>query len=539
LKRPGFISRPYGSRVIAAGLFAASVVSLSLSAALAQQSIVVSPQVTQLEMTPGSRKAFEIVVGNASETSPVVVHLGVASISQNQRGDYTVIKGENEWSCASWITVDRTTVSIAPGDVVPVRCLIQAPFTAGGGRYAAITVAFGNPDRGTAPLSTSFEYMLGSYVEVTMVSGLARRSVGVSNLQVVPVKGNKTMENEYGSDAFFITADVENSGNIGVIAEATLRVTQQKGLLQREVPLGTGRGMVLPGATVKYRSLFKQKPPAGVYSAEATLHYGGYKPAVTRIVFSVTPEGEIIPGRVESVETVGLGITPPRFDLRAAPGSRKTVGVTIHNVEDYAVRIATAKLPLSQRPDGRLVATQDPALASCVDWIEVDPDTFEVEPNTRKRLRISINVPPNAEGSAYSRLAFIPLETDVSTQTMEEAYTSDIFLSIVPDLRESVEIAAFDVTSEGRFKPVACTFKVKNTGNTHVDIEAVAQLSSTQGPTVREVQLGGRDTRILPGVTRTFSILDQQGLESGAYNVELTIRVGKKRAAYETRTFTI
>ena len=222
MKHPGLVFRPHSSHIGATGIFAAVMVLLSLSAALAQQSIMVSPQVTQLEMTPGSRKAFEIVVANASETSPIVVHLGVSSIGQNERGDYRVVKGENEWSCASWITVAQTTISLGPGEAVPVRCMIQAPFTGGGGRYAAVTIAFGNTGRGTAPLSTSFEYMLGSYVEVTMVSGLSRRSVGISNLQVVPVRGNRALENQYGDDAFFITAEVENSGNIGLIAEATL-----------------------------------------------------------------------------------------------------------------------------------------------------------------------------------------------------------------------------------------------------------------------------------------------------------------------------
>jgi hypothetical protein len=290
---------------------------------------------------------------------------------------------------------------------------------------------------------------------------------------------------------------------------------------------------------VKYRSLFTELPPSGVYSAEATLHYGGYKPSITKMVFSVTQEGEIILGRVESVETVGLGITPARFDLRAGPGSRKTIGVTVHNVEDYPVRIAAARLPLSQRPDGRLVTLEDPEIGSCVDWITVEPDTFEVAPDTRKRLRVSIHVPPDAVGSAYSRLVFMPLDTEVSAQIMEESYTTDIFLSLVPDLTEGIEVVGFDVSSEGRFKPVTCAFRVKNTGNTHVDIEAAAQISSTQGPAVREISLEGRDIRILPGVTRTFSIIDEQGLESGTYNVELTIRTGKKRAAYETRTFSI
>jgi hypothetical protein len=520
-------------------LVAATAILFLIPSARAQQSIIVSPQVTQIEMTPGARKAFEVAVGNASETSPIVVHLGVASIAQNDRGNYIVIKGDNEWSCASWITLDQNTITLAPGDVVPVRGIIQAPFTAGGGRYAAVTVAFGDAGRGTAPLSASFEYMLASYLEVTMTTGLARRSMDISNLKIVPVSGNRALEDKYGNQAFFVTADVKNSGNIGVVAEATLRIRQEKGLLQREVPLGTGRGMVLPGAVVKYRSLFTEAPPSGVYSAEATLQYGGYKPSITRMVFSVTPEGDITPGRVESVETVGLGITPSKFDLRAGPGSRKTVGVTIHNVEDYPVKIAALRLPLSQLPDGRLLANEDEEIASCADWIVIEPDTFDVEPDTRKRLRVTIRVPQDAQGSAYSRLVFMPLDTEVSTRTMEESYTTDIYLSLVPDIVEGIEIEEFDVESEGRFKPVACIFKVKNTGNNYVDIEAEAQINSTQGPAVKEVRLEGRNTRILPGVTRTFSIVDQQGLESGAYNVELTIRTGRKRAAFEARTFSI
>jgi hypothetical protein len=526
-------------RSLVASLLTCALLGAAPAVMAQEQSIILSPQITQLEMSPGARKAFEVVIGNASEVSPIVVHIGVSSITQNERGDYTVIKGDNEWSCASWMSVERTSASLAPGEWLPVKCTIQAPFTASGGRYAAVTVAFGDPGRGDAPLSASFQYMLGSYIEVTMTSGLARHNAEISNLQAVPIKGRKALEDQYGSDAFFITADVENKGNIGVIAEATLRIRQQKGLLQRDVPLGTGRGMVLPGATVKYRSLFTERPPAGIYTAEAMLDYGGYKPAVTRMVFSVTQNGEIVPGREESVETVGLGIRPARFDLRAGPGSRKTIGVTLHNVEDYPIRIAVSKLPLSQSPDGRLVARAAPGVNSCADWMEIEPDTFEVAPNMRKRLRITIKVPQDAEGSAYSRLVFNPLDTEISTEIMEEAYTTDIFLGLVPDAVEEIEVTSFQVTSEGRFQPLTCTFGIRNTGNTHVEIAATAEISSTAGPTVKELQLDERHPRILPGVRRVFTITDQGGLESGSYNVELTIRLGKKRVAYETRVFSI
>ena len=157
----------------------------------------------------------------------------------------------------------------------------------------------------------------------------------------------------------------------------------------------------------------------------------------------------------------------------------------------------------------------------------------------RKRLRVTINVPQDAVGSAYSRLAFIPQDTEVSTQSMEDAYTTDIFIALAPNIDESLEVTSFEVASAGRFKPVECTFSIKNIGNTYVDIDATAQLSSTAGPAVRELRLEGRDTRILPGVTRVFTITDEQGLESGTYNVELTIRVDGRRAAYEARIFSI
>jgi hypothetical protein len=527
------------SRARVLGIAFSIISAMAVAEALCQQSILVSPQVTQLEVPPGGRRTFEVVVGNASETTPMVVTIGVSPITQNERGDYKATKVDNKWSCASWITVDKTDISLAPGEWQPIRCEISVPFTAAGGRYAAVTVAFGDMSSASAPVTTRLQYMVGSYVELTVAKRTVTHKAEISNLQVLPARGNKTLEERFGPDAFFITADVTNSGNIGVIATATLRLRQQKGLVRREVPLGTGRGMVLPDATVTYRSLFTTRPPAGVYAAEAALNYGGYKPAVTKLVFSITNEGEIKPGRVEMIETVGLGVIPAKFDLRAGPGSRKTVGITLHNVEDYPVKISTSKQPLSQGPDGRYTASDNPEIRSCHDWIEVEPDSFEVEANTRKRVRVTIEVPKDVEGSAYSRLVFVPVDSPVSKETLEESYSTDLFLNLVPNVRKEIEIETFQATSKGRFQPVTCTFSIKNTGNAFVDIEATARISDTRGPTVREVRLDDRHTRILPGVARIFNIVDDQGLESGTYNAELTIRIDKQRAGFTQHTFSI
>ena len=509
---------------IESGLVA--VFLLALLGLAAAQEVIVSPQITEIEVPPGGRKTFEVTVGNAGELSALVAHIGVSSIVQNNRGDYTISDSENNWSCAPWITLDKQRVALEPGEWEVIRCQVEVPFNASGGRYAAITVSFGDMAARTPGLTTSFQYVLGSYVELTVSRGPMTRRAEISNLQVTAVAGNPILENQYGRDSFFIVADVTNTGNIGILAKAMLRVREQRGLHRREAPLGTGRGMVLPDATVKYRSLFTRKPPPGIYVAEASLDYGSYKPAVTRLIFSVTQDGDIVPGRVESVETVGLGINPRAFDLRGGPGARKTVGVTLSNVEEIPLTIAVEKLGLYQRSDGRLDASSSNTELSCHDWITVEPDSFEIAPNSRKRVRISLSIPREASGSRYARIAFVPQNESVSREAMATSYSTDIFLTIQPGLEKAVAIMGLGASSEGRFKPVNISFRVQNTGNCHVSIGADVSISGPGGRLVKEISLPGIDTRILPGVTRVFTIADNQGLESGNYTVDLAVRIG-------------
>lgn len=516
--------RMFRNRYITSTL-TASLLLVLLGIATAQE-IIVSPQITELEAPPGGKKTFEVTVGNAGQLTSLVAHIGVSPIEQNHRGDYTITSKDNKWSCVPWITIDKQRVALEPGEWETIRCQVEVPFNASGGRYAAITVSFGDMASRTPGLTTSFQYVLGSYIELSISRGLVTRSAEISNLQVTAIAGNPILENQYGRDAFFIVADVANTGNIGILAKATLRVREQRGLHRREVPLGTGRGMVLPEATVKYRSLFTRKPPAGIYAAEASLDYGSYKPAVTRLVFSITQDGDIVPGRVESVETVGLGVNPRAFDLRGGPGARKTVGVTLSNVEATPLTITTEKLGLYQRSDGRLATTTSNTELSCQDWITVEPDSFEIEPNSRKRVRITLGIPRETSGSRYARIAFVPKAASVSRESMAESYSTDIYLTILPDIKKAIAIKGLGASSEGRFKPVSINFRVENTGNCHVSIEANASISGPGGSLVNELSLPRMDTRILPGVTRVFTIADNQGLESGNYAVDLAVRVG-------------
>jgi hypothetical protein len=523
------------------GLPAIAVVLVlgAADAGLAQQSIMISPQVTQLEAAPGSAVGFEIIVGNASEKSPITIEIGSSPVAQNERGDYAVSTKPNEWSCATWIEISEKRVTLGPGESSIIKCILKVPHTASGGRYAAVTVSFSEGYNPTAGISTRLQYALASYVELVIARTRVVRSAEISNLEIKPIIGNAILEGQYGRDAFLITADVHNKGNIAITGNARLRIREQKGLHVREVPLGGGRGVVLPGATVKYRSLFPKRPPPGIYSAEASLDYEGMRPSLAKCQFTVTQDGSILPGRVETVQTIGLAVTPRVLSVTAAPGARRTLGIALENVEEESLKISTNLSPISQMEDGRFVASGKPGDLAVADWINIEPASFEMPPKSRKRIKISLNVPRDIDQSQYFRIAFTPDASGLSADIIEDSYSTDILLGVPRGVPDSLALTSCRATSEGRYMPFALTFTLENLGGIHVTIDATIAIRDSRGKPIRDLRLLEKNRVILPQTKRTFTMSDAQGMESGDYEAELSVKIGNKMAAYSLFPFKI
>jgi hypothetical protein len=503
------------------------------------QEVMLSPQISQIEMAAGSTREFEISIGNPSETRPITVAVGIASLAQNQRGDYTVSRTSNQWSCASWIETDAKQLAIRPGEVATVKCKILAPHIVRGSRYAAVTVDFKEPgDKG--PMATDMTYELASFVEVTITGSSGVRKADISGLTIKPVYGSRALEVQYGKDAFYIMAEVRNTGTVGVTAKAVLRIRDQKGLHSREVPLGEGRGMVIPGATVSYRSLFSTRPPPGIYIAEASLDYEGIRPSVAKCTFSVAGDGRMTLGALETVATVGLGVSPRTIDVTAARRSTRTLSIALNNVEDYPIKVRTALSPLTQSPDGRFLVRTDQA-ADTIDytWIEMDPAVAEIPAHSKQRIKMTLRVPADAGSSEYVRVALTPDAPELSPEMLRETYSTDLFLTVPPGLTQKVEVKSVSVRTVRRFAPVEIVFEIQNMGNHHIDIDAQATINGSGGKMVKELRFPGRDTRILPGVTRKFTITDQQGLEAGAYTCDVSVRVGGSQVAFKSGSLKI
>jgi hypothetical protein len=252
------------------------------------------------------------------------------------------------------------------------------------------------------------------------------------------------------------------------------------------------------------------------------------------VAFSVTRDGALKPGIGSAVQVLGLDVTPRSFDVVAPPGSRKTVGVTLNNVEQYPVKVSTVVLGFEQTPTGQFVTKANSAPPAEAGWVNIDPASFEIPAQTRKHIKVEIDVPEGTAGARYLRVAFDPEDPNVSREALQESYSTDIFLSIPPDITRNVAIEAFKTASKGRFSPVTFSFGANNQGNCHVDIDASLTVKDPTSVIVREIRLLDRNTRILPGLTRVFTMEDSQGFESGVYNCQLVVKVGKGKAVYST-----
>ena len=84
-----------------------SLAALTVATSATGQDIVLSPQVTQIEVPAGKNKTFEVVIGNVSKTASVKISIQAEPIYQNELGVYKIAKKPDRWSCADWITVDK------------------------------------------------------------------------------------------------------------------------------------------------------------------------------------------------------------------------------------------------------------------------------------------------------------------------------------------------------------------------------------------------------------------------------------------------
>jgi hypothetical protein len=522
----------------------------------AQFDLHLSPLLVEVDLAPGVTKSYKLHLANEDKQNSVTIRAYPSDMIESQQGAYKVAdKGTSEWSCADWIQLSDSNFTLEPGGGKDVEVKIKAPRDAFGGRYAAVVfeVVPREEPAGKELGSVTIHFRLPSFVEVTVkrFGGLQRKAT-ITDFRVAPFS-NEKLEKEIGGEALSFTASVKNEGNIHIKGTGTLIIKDKEGRTKRRVPLGGGRGSVIPGATVDFQSLLR-RPFPGEYTARAMINFGGLSPSVAEIPFSVARAKSSALGSFKASSYIALDIKPEHLEMKTPPRSFRAVTFSLRNDEPDTVEVKVYLMDLGYDPEGDLVALDSSETGhSCREWISLEPEKLILAPEKSDQVKLTLKAPPQGEGGYYACVIFDALLKGTKEGAISTPFQIPVILSVPTNLDQKGEIVDLQIEASAG-KPALLTAYFKNTGNVHskpkgkISLELIRQIKSTedmiyvgkpQSEKVGEFFFEEVEQYVLPGGIRKMEADYPGALEAGQYLAEITIDYGGSEPAKFEKKFRV
>ena len=546
-------------RWILALVMVAAVVLANAGRADAEVTLNFTPMLTELTVTPGSVNRFDVVMENNSKVGVADILIYTADVEQKPNGEYRLLPaGQSPYSCSNWIKLSSDRAQIGPSEVFAATATLTVPRGASGGRYGAIVfemVPEEWKDR-TAFASTAFVQRFVSIVEVTVPARNLKSQLDVTGFTASAVTGNPSYVSKYGPNAIILSAQVENTGTIHVFARGSLILRDSAGKRLREIPLGGGRGIVLPRASISISSILPSGLAPGNYIADISIKYGGTRPANAKVSFVVGGRETEVAEAQSATQIAPFSVDPAAEDLTYPAGATAARSLVIENRSDQTIRVEGRAMALAFDEEGELV-TGDvaPSESSCAHWIELRPNIVEIKPRSRQVVRMIIAIPKGESGGKYANVVFTASQASAEKgQAWSGESGTVVFLRVGKEFNTLGKIDPITIDDGGPSIGTVFGTVFENIGTIHVKPRASIAIKKRVMPEsipgveyvgpgslveVKSLDLGEEENVVLPGGKRLFSVALSGGLEPGDYVVEFLVTFGGKSPLYVMREFTV
>ena len=522
----------------------------------AQFDISLSPILVQEDLVPGARKSFSLFLNNDNQQRTVNLIAYSMDMIETEQGAYKVVdKGQSEFSCADWMRIQDSSFVLGPGESKEIKVQIMAPPNVFGGRYGAVVFeVVPEPSPGGEKLgSVQYHFRMPAFVEVSVkrFGGLARKA-SISDFKVERVT-KAAMIKQLGGPGLGFTALVKNEGNVHVEGKGTLIIKDQNGRTKRRVPLGEGRGVVIPGATVEFQSLLKE-PPAGQYVARAVISFGGLSPSIAEVPFVVSRAKSSASGAFKASAAMAMDVKPEKLDLKIPNRGLRAATFSFRNQEQDTIFVRARVAELGYGVEGDVQALDSAETGrSCKPWIGLDPVTFSVAPEKSTQVKFTIKAPEEGEGGYYACLVFDALLKQEKKDAISTPFEIPVLMSMPPKQTFGGEVVDVEVSATAG-RPGILTAYFRNRGNIHVKPKGTVTLSRfKQAPQTTDLTYVGKtgyekvadfpfeevEQYVLPGEVRKMVAAYAGALERGKYQAEITVQYGGAQPAKLTREFQV
>jgi len=417
-------------------------------------------------------------------------------------------------SAALWIKTDPAEFTMRPNQKKDINVEITVPRNVSGGYYAAILVHLMPEVPPEMRISTVHSWRMASLLELIVAGWKKPRArIGIPELKVELASEERGLS--------FVTT-IENKGNVHVRGEGILTITTREGRRLVELPLKAGRGTVFPESMRDFKAVLDKELRPGEYFGNVTFRYGNRR-VREKFSFSVgvTPaEGEALVQKKEA----NFSVTPPRVEVKAPPGSIRTVNFVFTNQERQRVHFRLHLKDIHINSDGEIALLEKGSTSwSASNWVEFKELEFELSQGQCKNVLGLLRIPKGVTGERYTRLAVEASLTRPKTgEKMTTLIPETIITVTVGDkLERKGEISEFRfLQTNGGAPEFSVLFK--NTGNVHLILKGAITLKDWSGNTIVESPFSEGEVLVLPGGCRTFTTSPGESLQAGEYKAKVT-----------------
>lgn len=534
------------------------ILTLMPSGAAAQIELDFTPMLTELTLAPGATDRFEVVMSNKSKVATAEFSVFLMDVVQKPNGEYSVVElGKSGFSCASWIKLSVNRLKVTPGKAAALVANIAVPRSASGSRYAAIVFEMEpEPRKDTSALgSTAVVQRFVSIVEVVVPTRSLVRKLDIMGFSVSSTADKPVLANKYGASALVLSLEVKNPGTVHVFTDATMLLRDASGKRLREVPLGGGRGIVLPDTTISVTSILPAGLAPGDYIADIAVRYSGPRPAMAKVPFSVGDAGAGA-SELETVANIApFSADPLEFDLAYPAGATVSRSVIVENRSTQTIRVSGRATGLDFDAEGQIVTDGAQSASSCAEWIKLSPEIVDIRPGSKKVVRATVAIPKDQAGGKYANLVFTATPAGASEGDAWSAETgTTVTLRVGKEFTLAGTLSPITVEDGGPSVGRVFGTVFTNTGNIHVSPDTSVSVSRRVMPeaipgieyigrgsleSVAQLNLGEEFNPVLPGGTRELLVAMSGSLEPGDYVVEFVVQYGGEAPLYLVHEFTV
>lgn len=232
-------------------------------------------------------------------------------------------------------------------------------------------------------------------------------------------------------------------------------------------------------------------------------------------------------------DSTAIVVSPPSFELTAAPGKVITNVIKVTNPSDKAIAVSTSSKDfVASGEEGSAAISEEDSSFSLAKWITVEPTTATILPKATANFTYTISVPKDAEPGGHFGTVLFRMGGEEKVSGSGAALASEIgsiiLLNLTGKTKEEAKLISFEPLMKVKeYGPVSLEYRIQNKGNVHVKPVGEITIKDMLGRLVYEENVDPKN--VLPASIRKNDFVWNKKWLFGKFRAKINLTYGSDK----------